>query len=106
MAVATDDRSWGRAWHVPSTAVLSVRDLTSRLARIAGVADPHLTRLSADDLAAMGRDSPVVAEVIEMMYTLENPDLLDSTLTERTFGLSATPLDDVLAETVAAFRPA
>jgi nucleoside-diphosphate-sugar epimerase len=100
VAVARDERSWGRAWHVPSTATISVRGLTARLAQTAGVPAPDLTPLSAGDLAAAGESDPIMTEIIEMLYSFDNPDLLDSTLTERTFGLSATPLDEVLAETV------
>lgn len=97
VAVALDDRSWGRAWHVPSTTA-SVRDLTVRLARIAKAPAPQLRRLSAAELAVLGESDPILAEVTEMLYSLDNPDLLDSTLTEQTFGLTATPLDEVLTE--------
>jgi nucleoside-diphosphate-sugar epimerase len=97
MAAALDERSWGRAWHVPSTTA-SVRDLTVRLAQIAKAPSPELRRLSAAELAVLGESNPILAEVTEMLYSLDNPDLLDSTITERTFGLTATPLDDVLTE--------
>ncbi|MEV6928985.1 NAD-dependent epimerase/dehydratase family protein [Dactylosporangium sp. NPDC051485] len=103
--VARDDRSWGRAWHVPSTATISVRDLTGRLAELAGVPTPRLTSMSVEDLTEAGRRNPIIAEVVEMMYSLVNPDLLDSAVTEQMFGLVATPLDDVLRETVQAFPP-
>jgi nucleoside-diphosphate-sugar epimerase len=102
VAVAQDDRSWGRAWHVPSTATISVRGLTARLADLAGAPAPDLRPMSAKELAAIGQQNPIMTEVIEMLYSLDNPDLLDSTVTERTFGLSATPLDAVLAETISA----
>jgi nucleoside-diphosphate-sugar epimerase len=102
--IARDERSWGRAWHVPSTATTSVRDLTIRLTEIAGAPGPNLRQMPAGELAALGRNNAVMAEVVEMLYSLDNPDLLDSALTERTFGLSATPLDDVLAEMVRTTR--
>jgi nucleoside-diphosphate-sugar epimerase len=105
MTVAQDDRSWGQAWHVPSTATISVRALTVRLAEIADAPAPDLTPMSAVDLAAIGHHNPIMAEVVEMLYSFDDPDLLDSSLTEQTFGLSATPVDNVLAETVAAFAP-
>lgn len=105
MTVAQDDRAWGRAWHVPSTATISVHDLTVRLTEIAGAPAPDLKPMSTAELAAIGQRDPIMAEVIEMLYSLDNPDLLDSTMTEQTFGLSATPMDNVLAETVTAFSP-
>jgi nucleoside-diphosphate-sugar epimerase len=106
VAAALDDRSWGRAWHVPSTATISVRDLSVRLTELAGAPAPQLTALSVDDLRAIAESAPVMGEVIEMYYQLEHPDLLDSTLTEQTFGLTATPFDEVLAEEVKAYSPA
>nr|WP_241839940.1 NAD-dependent epimerase/dehydratase family protein [Frankia sp. CcI49] len=103
VALAGDDRPWGRAWHVPSTAALSVRELTTRLTTAAGGPAPALTAISTDQLAAIGAADPIMREVIEMMYSLDRPDLLDSALTERTFGLAPTPLETVLAETVTAY---
>jgi nucleoside-diphosphate-sugar epimerase len=105
MAVAKDERSWGRAWHVPSTAAVSVRDLTASLTGAAGAPAPDLKQMTAGELAAIGAGSPIMTEVLEMLYSLENPDLLDSSLTEKTFGLAPTPLHDVLAETAKAFSP-
>lgn len=105
VALAGDDRPWGHAWHVPSTATLSVRELTGRLAAAAGRPGPVLVGLSAAEVAAVGATNPIMLEVLEMMYSLDRPDLLDSTVTERTFGLTPTPLETVLAETVQAFGP-
>jgi hypothetical protein len=61
--------------------------------------------MTAGELAAIGAGNPIMTEVLEMLYSLENPDLLDSSLTEKTLGLAPTPLDDVLAETAKAFSP-
>ncbi|MFE6863926.1 NAD-dependent epimerase/dehydratase family protein [Nocardia sp. NPDC057668] len=99
VTVARDDRAPGHAWHVPSTTV-SVRELTARLAARAGAPEPRLTSMSLGDIAWAGAQDPIVAELIEMSYTMTHPELLDSTRTERTFGLSPTPLEDVLADTV------
>ncbi|UFS95372.1 NAD-dependent epimerase/dehydratase family protein [Nocardia huaxiensis] len=99
VTVALDNRSWGRPWHVPSN-VISVRDLSFRIAAAAGAPTPALTALSRSDMAWMGRTDPIAAEVIEMFYSLDNPDVIDAKLTEQTFGLSATPLDTVIAETI------
>ncbi|RJO78353.1 NAD-dependent epimerase [Nocardia panacis] len=96
--VARDERSWGRAWHAPST-VMSVRELVARLAEVTSAAAPQLVPMPRQDLAWAGATDPIIGEMIEMLYSMENPDVLDSTLTERTFGLSATPIDTVLADT-------
>lgn len=96
--VARDDRSWGRAWHVPST-VMSLREMVVRLARVAGAPEPGLVPMSPEELAWAGATDPITAELIEMRYSLDHPDVLDSTLTERTFGLAPTPIDAALADT-------
>ncbi|WP_067837660.1 NAD-dependent epimerase/dehydratase family protein [Nocardia lijiangensis] len=99
VTVALDDRSWGRAWHVPSSQ-LSVRELSERIAAAAGAPAPRLSPLSLVDVAWAGRTDPIVAELVEMFYALEHPDVLDATLTEQTFGLSATSVDTVIADTI------
>lgn len=99
VAVARDERPWGRAWHVPSSR-LSVRELSERVASAACAPPPVLTSMSRRDLAWAGRCDTIVAELIEMLYSFESPDLIDATVTEQAFGLTATPLDDVIAETV------
>jgi nucleoside-diphosphate-sugar epimerase len=102
VAASRDDRAWGRAWHVPSTSQAPTRSLTARLAQIAGAPAPQLRVMSAEEVAAAGRGNSLVAELSEMLYLFERPLLLDSTLTEQTFGIKPTPLDDVLLETVRA----
>ncbi|MEU6587264.1 NAD-dependent epimerase/dehydratase family protein [Nocardia sp. NPDC046763] len=97
-AVARDDRSWGRAWHVPST-IMSLRDVVERLAKLTDSPAPQLISMSKTDLAWAGAADPIMAELIEMFYSLEHPDVLDSALTQRTFGLSPTSIDTVLADT-------
>ncbi|GAB3873738.1 hypothetical protein [Terrabacter terrigena] len=43
-------------------------------------------------------------EVRETRHQFERPFVLDSTLTQRTFGLAPTPWDDALAATITARR--
>jgi nucleoside-diphosphate-sugar epimerase len=63
VAISQDDRAWGRAWHVPSTATVSAHDLSTRLAEVAGARAPKLQRMSAEELAAAGVANPILAEV-------------------------------------------
>ncbi|MTE17196.1 NAD-dependent epimerase/dehydratase family protein [Nocardia aurantiaca] len=97
-AVARDDRSWGRAWHVPST-IMSLRDVAERLAKLTNSPAPQLIPMSLTDLAWAGATDPIMAELIEMYYSLEYPDVLDSALTQQTFDLFPTPIDTVLTDT-------
>ena len=40
IAASRSEQAWGRTWHLPSAAVLSVRDLATRLAEARGRAGP------------------------------------------------------------------
>ncbi|GAA4259391.1 NAD-dependent epimerase/dehydratase family protein [Dactylosporangium darangshiense] len=105
VAASRDERAWGRAWHVPSTSEASARELTVRLADVAGAPAPQLARMSAEEVAAAGRANSIMAEISEMLYLFEQPLILDASLTEQTFGIGPTPLDDALIETVKGMSP-
>jgi nucleoside-diphosphate-sugar epimerase len=100
VAAAGSDMSWGRAWHVPSTAEISVRELTRRLADAAGTAPVPLTAMSQAELDAAAATDSVLAEVIEMLYMTLHPAILDAADSRRHLGVEATPIDEVLADVV------
>lgn len=100
VSASRDDRAWGRAWHVPSTSALSVRDLTTRLAEVAGAPAPVLTSMPAEEVHRLGQADSIMAEIAEMQYLVRKPQVLDSSRTEETFGVKPTPLDDVLLDTI------
>ncbi|SCL18820.1 NAD-dependent epimerase/dehydratase family protein [Micromonospora inyonensis] len=102
VTVATDERAWGRAWHAPSPPPLSVRGLAVRVATLAGARPPRITRLPAPVLTLGGLASREAREIREIAYQFYRPFVLDSTAVTETFGLTCTPLDDVLAESLAA----
>ncbi|BDT87535.1 NAD-dependent epimerase/dehydratase family protein [Nocardia cyriacigeorgica] len=98
VTVAQDDRAWGRAWHVPSNPPVTPRQLADRLAAVAGASPARLRRMPGWMLRAAGLFSPVARELPEVLYQLDRPFVLDSTLTEKTFGLAPTSLDTILRE--------
>jgi len=100
IAAGEHEASWGRAWHVPSTADISVRQLTRLIAEAAGTAPATLAAMTRDDLAVLAASDRMVAEVTEMLYMTERPAILDSGDTQRLLGIQATPLDEVIAEIV------
>lgn len=100
IAAAGHEESWGRAWHVPSTADISVRQLTELIAAAAGNGPADLGTMTQDELAALATSNSVLAEVGEMLYMIERPAVLDSDETRRVLGVAATPLDEVIAEIV------
>ncbi|MFF1867855.1 NAD-dependent epimerase/dehydratase family protein [Kitasatospora herbaricolor] len=101
VAVARAGTGWGEVWHVPSFATLSARELAARLAAAAGGPAPRLTAMSDRELAELALEAPVLGEVAEMRYLTHRPFVLDSTRTERAFGVRATPVAEVVAAVAA-----
>ncbi|NES26697.1 NAD-dependent epimerase/dehydratase family protein [Micromonospora terminaliae] len=104
VAAATDERAWGRAWHVPSAPAVSMRDLAQRAAALVGAPAPRLTRMPYPVLWLGGLANPFVRELRETAYQFARPYVLDSTAATATLGVEATPLDRAVKETVAALR--
>lgn len=98
--LATDERAWGRIWHVPSNPPRTMREVARDAAALAGRPDPRVLTLPRAALTAMATVAPFARELLETRHQFERPFVMDSTLTEATFGLAATPWTDVLAETV------
>ncbi|MGW4292249.1 NAD-dependent epimerase/dehydratase family protein [Micromonospora chersina] len=104
VAAATDERAWGRAWHVPSAPAVSMRDLAGRAAALVGAPAPRLIRMPYPLLWVAGLANPFARELRETAYQFDRPYLMDSTAATATLGVEATPLDRVVKETVAALR--
>jgi nucleoside-diphosphate-sugar epimerase len=102
--LGTDERAWGRPWHVPSVPALSQRDLAARFCAVAGAPPPTVAAFPAGTLTLAGVVSAQMRELRETRYQFERPFLLDSSDCTSTFGLEATPLDDGLAAVAAAAR--
>ncbi|GAA1620270.1 NAD-dependent epimerase/dehydratase family protein [Kribbella sancticallisti] len=103
--IGLDDRAFGRAWHVPSVAVWSVRDLTERLAKLTGSPVPDVRGMSYEDLVEAGANDAILQELVEIFYLDAKPIVFDTTLTEETFALTTSSLDDVLLDTAAVPPP-
>lgn len=99
VTIATDDRAWGHAWHVPNAPALSQRDTVAALADAAGTR-VKVTAVPKVALTAAGVFSPMMRGLKEVWYQFADPWITDSTLTEQTFGLTATPLAEGARATV------
>ena len=99
--LGTDERSWGRAWHVPSSPPLSQRQVARRLAELAGAREPRLRAVPAATVRAAGLFSPLVRVFRETLHQFQRPFVLDSSAFTETFGVIATPVDDALKATLA-----
>lgn len=100
--LATDDRSWGKVWHTPSTPPKTMRQVAAEAAHLTHHREPRVLRVPRPMLTAAGAVNSFVRELLETRHQFERPYVMDSTLTRETFGLRPTPWRDVLAATVAA----
>lgn len=105
IAAAAHEEAWGRAWHVPSTADISVRQLTELIAEAAGTGPADLSAMTKDTLETLAANDSLVAEVVEMLYMLDRPAILDSSETQRLLGVRPTPIEEVVAEIVKTGTP-
>jgi nucleoside-diphosphate-sugar epimerase len=104
VAIGSDERAWGRAWHAPSALTCTQRQAYERMAALAGVPVPKVSTLSPLLLRTMGLFNPMIRELGEVAYQVEKPFVMDSSLTQRELGLTPTPADDVLRINVEWFQ--
>ncbi|MEO6143704.1 MAG: NAD-dependent epimerase/dehydratase family protein [Dermatophilaceae bacterium] len=104
VAVASDQRGWGRAWHVPSNPPRTQREAVGDLCRVAGVDSVRVSEHPALLIRALGLVNPLIREFAEVSYQFESPFVLDSADAQRTFGLAPTPWDLALASVIASYR--
>lgn len=103
VTIATDARAWGHAWHVPNSPAVSQRQMVEAFAAAAGTT----AKVSAAPWAMvnlLGLVVPIMRELRETRYQFDRPWVVDATHTEQTLGLSATPLAEAAAATVAWWR--
>ena len=96
VAVAGEERGWGEAWLVPSHPPLTIRELAARFTRVNDAPEPKLARIPYPVLWTAGLFSPLVRELRATYYQFARPFVLDSSLTERTFGLAPSDFDAAL----------
>jgi nucleoside-diphosphate-sugar epimerase len=107
--LGTDERSLGRAWHVPSNPPRSQRqalgDLAAAMSTPAHPVPPvPVSGIPWPVLRAVGLAVPMMREIAAMRHQFDQAFVIDATATTDTFGLTATPWDEVVAATVGAVR--
>jgi nucleoside-diphosphate-sugar epimerase len=101
--LGTRDEVLGKAWIVPCLAPIAPRELVELIYAEAG----HPPRMRAAGRLTMrlfGLFNAGARETVEMLYEFEKPFIVDSSRFERAFEVQATPLPQVIRETVAWFR--
>ena len=103
VTIGLDPRAWGTAWLVPNAPAVTQAELVRIFAVAAGTASTATTIPKAA-LTALGLFNPTIRELKETWYQFAEPFVTDSTLTEQTFGLSATSLEEAARATIAWWR--
>ena len=103
VTIAFDERAWGKPWHVPNAPAVSQREIVGAFAAAAGTT-VKVSAVPKVALSALGLFKPEVGALKEVLYQFDEPWVTDSSLTESTFGLTATPLAEGAAATVAWWR--
>ncbi|MGY1617131.1 NAD-dependent epimerase/dehydratase family protein [Geodermatophilus sp. SYSU D00691] len=97
VTLAEDERAHGRAWHVPS-AVRTQRQALTDLAAALGRTAPEVSGIPWGLLRAIGPFSPMMREVLDVRHQFDQAYVIDASATTATFGLTATPWPDVVAD--------
>jgi nucleoside-diphosphate-sugar epimerase len=96
VTAATDERALGKAWLVPTNPPLTVRQLATRFTEVNGAPKAKISALPYPVLWSAGLVSPMMRELRATHYQFVRPFVIDTTLTEQTFGLKPSDLDAAL----------
>ena len=97
--LGTDERALGRAWHVPGS-TRSQRQAIVDLAAALGLETPRVSSMPWPMLSALGVVLPFMREVVAVRHQFDGEFVSDASATTATFGLTATPWDEVVRATV------
>jgi nucleoside-diphosphate-sugar epimerase len=104
VVAATDDRAYGRAWHIPTSPAMSAKAVAGQVGELAHAPKPRVSPMPHPLIRAAGLFSPLMRELEETRYQFVRPFILDSSAFETTFGVAPTPMDRALADTVEWWR--
>jgi nucleoside-diphosphate-sugar epimerase len=102
--LGTDERAWGRAWHVPTNPPQTYRQMAELIATEAGLGTPKVSAIPHSLQRGLGLVMPLMRELEEVRHQFTDPFVLDSTAAQATFGIEPTPMAEALTETVAWWR--
>ncbi len=102
--VGSDERAWGRAWHVPSNAPRTQQEVVCDIADAAACPRVKVGEVPASMLWGLGLVNPGIRELKETDYQFSAPFILDDTAARTAFGLEPTPWSTMLAHLVTSYR--
>jgi len=83
----SDERAWGKVWHVPSNPARSSREVVNDIAQTAGVSKVKVSALPNIALSAVGLFNPQIRELKETSYQRERTYILDDSAARETFAM-------------------
>jgi nucleoside-diphosphate-sugar epimerase len=101
---ADDEALWNTFLLAPTAPAVSQRELVATYAGAAGVTPPAVHGIPTSALRAIGLVHRDTREMAEMSYQFARPFVIDSSVSEKTLGLTPTPLETGARETVAWWR--
>lgn len=105
IGVATDERAWGRAWHVPTNPPRTQRQVVDDLADAARVPHVRASQLSPAITGLLGLFNPTIREMKETDYQRDRSFVIDDGAARATFGMEPTPWSQILQTVIAHYRP-
>jgi nucleoside-diphosphate-sugar epimerase len=102
-ALGTREDVAGEVFHVPNAPARTTREVIAMISKDLG----QTVKISVTPrplLRAIGLFNPTIGELDEMRYEFTQPFVVDSTKVQTRLGLSATPLDEAVSQTVSWFR--
>jgi nucleoside-diphosphate-sugar epimerase len=97
------DEALGQAWHLPNPKTVTTRRFVEMIFEEIG-AEPKIQAPSKPLLRMIAFFNSDLRATMEMLYQFEEPFVVDSSKFEAAFGMTATPLKDAIAATVAWYR--
>jgi nucleoside-diphosphate-sugar epimerase len=102
VTLGSDERAWGRAWHVPSTPPRSQRQALGDLAAAMGAPPVTVSGVPWPVLRAVGVAIPTARELVDVRHQWDADFVVDGCATTATFGIEPTCWDDVVRATAGA----
>ena len=101
--LGSSEAAYGEAWHTPSAPTVSTREMVGLIE--AELGQKVNFRLAGKMMISMlGLFSPMIKETKEMLYTWEEPYVVDHSKYEKAFGSDTTSHAQAIKQTIAWFK--
>jgi len=103
VTLGNNESAFGEAWHTPNAPTISTAEMLGLIeAELGGKVKVRAAGKTM--ISMLGLFNPMIREVKEMMYTWEEPYIVDHSKFEAAFGVEITSHEEALKETIAWFK--